>query len=113
MYGGIFHRHNTFTSQTDLASGLCSLRNLTDYITVQSRHLRLTAKYGCCKWNICCCVNIHSFTLKARFRCYIDLQKKIPCRTAIESRISFSFQPDIGSDTIFYIDDLCLYRTGK
>ena len=27
--------------------------------------------------------------------------------------LSFSFQPDIGSDTVFYIDDLCLYRTGK
>ncbi len=27
--------------------------------------------------------------------------------------LSFSFQPNIGSDTVFYIDDLCLYRTGK
>ena len=27
--------------------------------------------------------------------------------------LSFSFQPNIGSDTVFYLDDLCLYRTGK
>ena len=37
---------------------------------------------------------IHSFTLKARFRCHIDFEEKISCRTAIESRISFAFQTD-------------------
>lgn len=27
--------------------------------------------------------------------------------------MTFSFQPNIGSDTVFYLDDLCLYRTGR
>ena len=56
----IFHRNNSFASQTNLCSGLSSRINLTQYISVKCLNLRLTAKYCCCEWNSDCCVNIHA-----------------------------------------------------
>ena len=67
MYRRMIHGNNTFSSQTDFRSGLCSRFDITENIAVNGMNLCFSAKYCCCKRNIDRCINISAFPSVARF----------------------------------------------
>ena len=90
----ILHGNNAFATESDLAAGLNTGRNLAFHTALQSIHNGLTAKYSSCKRNRNCCINIHAFPLISRLLIDMNLQKQIACFAAIHTRTTFATKTD-------------------
>ena len=94
VYLRILHRHDAFSFQTDLRTGLCALTNLADDVSVQCFDGRFSAEYRCRIRNIHGRVHVGSFPLVARAAADCYFQKQVACLAAPDPRLSFATQTD-------------------
>ena len=94
VYLRILHRHNAFSFQADLRTGLCALTDLADDVSVQCFDGRFSAEYRCRIRNIHGRVHIGTLPLVARTAADCYFQKQIACLAASDPRLSFAAQTD-------------------